>query len=86
MDNTQLKRLIWHSRRGMLELDLLLVPFARHELANLSDDEQQTYARLLTNQDPDIYVWLTKQAVCPAQDIAQLIVKIQAYAATAPSH
>lgn len=28
-DETELKRLYWHSRRGMLELDVLLVPFVQ---------------------------------------------------------
>ncbi|WP_178102777.1 succinate dehydrogenase assembly factor 2, partial [Pseudomonas sp. DE0010] len=26
---TELNRLYWHSRRGMLELDVLLVPFVK---------------------------------------------------------
>ncbi|MBP8184335.1 MAG: succinate dehydrogenase assembly factor 2, partial [Pseudomonas sp.] len=29
VDSTELNQLFWHSRRGMLELDLLLVPFVR---------------------------------------------------------
>ena len=34
-DATELNRLFWHSRRGMLELDLLLVPFVREVFASL---------------------------------------------------
>lgn len=29
VEQTELNRLFWHSRRGMLELDVLLVPFTR---------------------------------------------------------
>ena len=86
MEEVEIKRLIWHSRRGMLELDLLLEPFARQELTHLSDQEQNHYARLLTHQDPDIYVWLTSQEVCSDPQLLPLIAKIQAYAATARTH
>lgn len=29
VEQTELNRLFWHSRRGMLELDVLLVPFTQ---------------------------------------------------------
>ena len=33
VDDIELNRLFWHSRRGMLELDVLLVPFVREVFA-----------------------------------------------------
>ena len=47
LNETELKRQIWHSRRGMLELDVLLGPFALHVLPLISAGEQQVYVRLL---------------------------------------
>ena len=39
--------IFWHSRRGMLELDLLLVPFAREVFESLSHPDQMLYSELL---------------------------------------
>lgn len=56
------KSLQWRSRRGLLELDLLLVPFARRHLSGLSDDEQQCYGQLLDAEDPDMLDWFRSGA------------------------
>jgi len=56
----------WHSRRGMLELDLILVPFAENVLPQLSKNECKEYARLLEEEDQDIFMWLMKRV--PVQD------------------
>ena len=41
------RRLCWHSRRGMLELDLLLVPFVQHHFKSLNGADQLLYEPLL---------------------------------------
>ena len=59
-DQTLRKRLhfrSWH--RGSRELDLILGGFAERHLAALDRDQLDRYARLLENNDPDIYDWLT---------------------------
>jgi len=61
-----LKKMYWHSRRGMLELDLILVPFAENVLPQLSKNECKEYARLLEEEDQDIFMWLMKRV--PVQD------------------
>ena len=43
----EIKRIYWASRRGMLELDLMLVPFMEDCFRTLSADKQQHYADLL---------------------------------------
>jgi antitoxin CptB len=48
----------WRSRRGLLELELLLRPFVGARLASLSPGEKRDYARLLEHDDCDIYDWL----------------------------
>ena len=47
------KRLYWHSRRGMWELDLLLIPFLEKRFDTLSEEEQLTYQRLIEEEDQD---------------------------------
>ena len=52
------QKIIWHSRRGMLELDLLLIPFATDAFDALPYPDQLLYSDLLEHEDPDLYVWL----------------------------
>ncbi len=52
------KRLYWASRRGMLELDLMLVPFVEQRFRELSPRDQQRYIHLLEQEDNQLYAWL----------------------------
>tara|TARA_B110000495_G_C22976418_1_gene573558 strand:- start:478 stop:726 length:249 start_codon:yes stop_codon:yes gene_type:complete len=53
--------IFWHSRRGMLELDLLLVPFAREVFESLSHPDQMLYSELLEEEDQDLFTWLMQR-------------------------
>jgi antitoxin CptB len=61
VDSTELNRLFWHSRRGMLELDLLLVPFVREVFPSLDEVDQQRYRQLLTCEDQDMFGWFMRR-------------------------
>ena len=52
------QKIFWHSRRGMLELDLLLVPFATEAFEFLSPQDQLLYSDLLEQEDQDLFSWL----------------------------
>lgn len=52
-----IRRMKWRSRRGMLELDVLLEPFTNEALPELSAEDQQTYVELLECEDPDLFSW-----------------------------
>ena len=54
------QKIFWHSRRGMLELDLLLVPFTHEVSDDLTSDEQLLYRGLLQLEDQDIYALLMR--------------------------
>ena len=58
--------IFWHSRRGMLELDLLLVPFAREVFESLSHPDQMLYSELLEEEDQDLFTWLMQRT--PPED------------------
>jgi antitoxin CptB len=55
------KRLRWRSRRGMLELDLLLIPFFDDMYADLPKEQQDTFVVLLEQDDPDLLLWFSKK-------------------------
>ena len=46
-DRTEFNRLYWHSRRGMLEIDVMLMPFTQNHYQSLSENDQEAYRRLL---------------------------------------
>lgn len=58
------KRLRWACRRGMLELDLLLLPFFIHYYHQLSLRDQQVFEKLLEYPDPELHAYLTGVQQC----------------------
>lgn len=67
------KKLAWHSRRGMLELDLLLVPFVEGRLLGLTIADQLLYERLLAEEDQDLFAWLLLREEAPNDDLKRII-------------
>jgi antitoxin CptB len=57
MSEQEFKRTCWASRRGMLELDLILIPFVERRLRDLDSVDQQRYVRLLECEDTELFVW-----------------------------
>tara|TARA_B110000858_G_C17803303_1_gene476436 strand:+ start:3436 stop:3690 length:255 start_codon:yes stop_codon:yes gene_type:complete len=55
-------KIFWHSRRGMLELDLLLVPFATEVFESLPLPDQMLYSELLEEEDQDLFTWLMQRS------------------------
>ena len=74
----EINRLRWRSRRGMLELDLLLLPFFDDEFRQLPDAEQTAFIRLLEQEDPDLLEWFSRKGVPDDQELGQLVEKILA--------
>ena len=50
-------RLFWGSRRDMLELDLILLPFLENIYPDLPQDDKERYWELLECEDQDMYAW-----------------------------
>ena len=72
----RLRRLHMRSiRRGIKEMDLILANFSEKRLANLSTDDLDIYEDLLSENDHDLYAWVTRQAPAPDR-FKGLMVKI----------
>jgi succinate dehydrogenase flavin-adding protein (antitoxin of CptAB toxin-antitoxin module) len=72
----ELARLKWRSRRGLLELDVLLDRFLQRAFADLSPDECEQYEALLELPDPDLLELLDGRRE-PMPGLAALIRRIQ---------
>ena len=75
------QKIFWHSRRGMLELDLLLVPFAQEVFETLAPDQQQLYEKLLQEEDQDLWNWFLDRTEPPQTKFKPLIAQILAHKA-----
>jgi len=66
-------RLRWRSRRGMLELDLVLVPFFDKMFDVLRADQQDTFVRLLEQEDPDLMLWFSRNGQSSDSELQALV-------------
>lgn len=48
----------WHSRRGMREIDLMLLPFVEQDLPRMDEAALKEYADLLEATDLELVRWL----------------------------
>jgi len=69
----ELNKFRWRSRRGMLELDLLLLPFFEEEFLNLPDEMQNTFVKLLEQDDPDLLMWFSRKGEPEDAGLAALV-------------
>ncbi|WP_306113685.1 MULTISPECIES: succinate dehydrogenase assembly factor 2 [unclassified Roseovarius] len=65
---TRLKRLRMRSmRRGIKEMDIILSRYADDRLAALDAARLDLYDALLSENDQDLYQWVTEQVAAPAR-------------------
>lgn len=67
---SQLSRLRWLCRRGMLELDAWLALFLDTRYADLSTEKQAAFSRLLDQDDMALFDWLTGECEPPDEFLA----------------
>lgn len=72
-DQTELNRLFWQSRRGMLELDVLLVPFTREVYPHLDEEDQRRYRKLLSCEDQDMFGWFMEREESQDADLHRMV-------------
>ncbi|HTF97581.1 MAG TPA: succinate dehydrogenase assembly factor 2 [Cellvibrio sp.] len=70
-----INRLFWGSRRGMLELDLVLMPFLENVYPGLEQGDKESYWLLLEEQDQDLFAWFLRREN-PTNPELQRIVEI----------
>jgi antitoxin CptB len=66
-------RLKWACRRGMLELDVLFLPFVEQGFDALNFAQQETFERLLTCDDPDLFAWFMGHQTCHDPELADMV-------------
>ncbi len=67
------RRLLWHCRRGMKELDVLLSRFARERYLAVPPAQQAAFEALLALPDPEIADYLLGYRTAADTDLAALV-------------
>ena len=49
------KKILWQCRRGLWELDQILLPFVENDFENLNKKEQLLFQKLLQHEDIDLF-------------------------------
>ena len=75
----ELNRAKWASRRGLLELDLLLSPFVNDAFDALSDELKSDYRALLFNDDQDLMEWIMGRVQVPEQRFVAVVSAIRQF-------
>jgi len=73
----RLKRMkIRAMRRGTKEMDLILMRFAEERLDAMNEERLDAYDRLLSENDQDLYQWVSGQAKPPA-NVLEMVFEIR---------
>jgi antitoxin CptB len=75
-DDHELSRLRWRCRRGMRELDTLLLAYVESQYSAASRAEQSAFCQLLTMPDPDILALLTGRLVADDESLRHVIERL----------
>lgn len=70
-------RLRWRCRRGMRELDQLLVWYLDARYARADEAQKVAFAELLEQQDPELWAWLSGVGVAPLAAWKQIVDEIR---------
>ena len=74
--NQELNKLRWQCRRGMLELDKLLLNFIDHHASELSKEELVEFEKLLKVSDQTLYRWFMQVEEADCEAFRPIILKI----------
>lgn len=71
------RKIIYQARRGLKELDIFIDPYVKQHYLQASDAEQQTFAKLLSYEDPDLLNFFMNLDTPAEPEVASLIVKLK---------
>ena len=73
------QRMRWASRRGMLELDLVLAPFVDEVYPTLGKEDRACYQRLMECEDQELFSWFLRKDAPGDPALAALVDRIVAH-------
>ena len=77
-------KLRWQCRRGIKEVEVILLPFYERFYAELSGADKQLFVRLLGCHDVDLFEWFTSRSTSKDGELQGLVNDILARLAAVP--
>jgi len=74
---SEINKLRWRCRRGTLELDLMLLRYLERCYAMAEPSEQQSFLRLLEQEDSELLHYLMGERVPANSALASLVMQIR---------
>ena len=77
MDKYNKLRIEWDCRRGMLELDKIIMPFYKAHFDQLTDDKKDIFIRLLAATDLQLFSWFFNGCQSEDAEVQAMVEYIQ---------
>ncbi|NBI12763.1 succinate dehydrogenase assembly factor 2 family protein [[Haemophilus] felis] len=77
MDKYNKLRIEWDCRRGMLELDKVIMPFYLQFFDQLNDSQKDVFIRLLACSDLELFSWFFNRKQPTDLELQQMVEHIQ---------
>lgn len=84
ISDTELNRMHWAARRGMLELDLMLEPFVSDRYATLSERDRKRFQQLMLCEDQDLFGWFLRREQPADEELAGIVKQILEFSGARP--
>jgi antitoxin CptB len=72
----------WATRRGMLELDLVLEPFVTQRYSALEERDRHRFQKLLLCEDQELFDWFLRKAQPADPELVAIVEQILEFART----
>ena len=70
------KKILWQCRRGLWELDAILIPFVEKHLSNLTAEEIKKFQQFLSYEDIEIFDILVNKKELVESNLIPIVAKI----------
>lgn len=70
-------KLRWSCRRGMKELEVLLLPFLDHCYDQLSLEDKKAFVTMLSHDDASLFAWFMGHEIPPIPALARCVQEVQ---------
>ena len=70
------KKILWQCRRGLWELDAILIPFVERNFSDLKEKEIENFKKLLAYEDIEIFDILVNKKPFEDAEIGDIVSKI----------
>ena len=70
------KKILWQCRRGLWELDAILIPFVQKNLSNLTAEEIKKFQQFLSYEDIEIFDILVNKKQFKESNLISIVSKI----------